>query len=101
MVMAAGLAGGVGLSGGGCGALAAAIWMNALSRIRDKTYKTSMSDPVAERILRTFFEAAGSELDCRVIAKRSFTTVADHTEFIGAGGCANLIQALAGAVSFR
>lgn len=101
MVMAAGLAGGIGLSGGGCGALAAAIWMNALSRIRDKTYKTSISDPAAERILRTFFEAAGSELDCRVIAKRSFTTVADHTEFIGAGGCAKLIQALAGAVSFR
>jgi hypothetical protein len=101
MVTAAGLAGGIGLSGGGCGALAAAVWMNALSRIRDKTYKTSMSDPVAERILRTFFEAAGSELDCRVIAGRSFATVADHTEFIGAGGCAKLIQALAGAVSFR
>ena len=55
----------------------------------------------AERILRTFFEAAGSELDCRVIAGRSFPTVADHTEFIGAGGCGSLIQALAGAVSLR
>jgi hypothetical protein len=101
MVTVAGLAGGIGLSGGGCGALAAAVWMNALSRIRDKTYKTSMSDPVAERILRTFFEAAGSELDCRVIAGRSFPTVADHTEFIGAGGCGSLIQALAGAISLR
>lgn len=101
MVTVAGLAGGIGLSGGGCGALAAAVWMNALSRIRDKTYKASFSDPVAERILRTFFEAAGSELDCRVIAGRSFPTVADHTEFIGAGGCGSLIQALAGAVSFR
>ena len=101
MVTAAGLAGGIGLNGGGCGALAAAIWMNALSRIRDKTYKTSFSDPVAERILRTFFEAAGSELDCRVIAGRSFPTVADHTEFIGTGGCGRLIQAMAGAVSLR
>ena len=101
MVMAAGLAGGIGLSGGGCGALAAAIWMNALSRIRDKTYKTSFSDPVAERILCAFFDVAGSELDCRVIAGRAFPTVADHTEFIGDGGCGRLIQAMAGAVSFR
>jgi hypothetical protein len=101
MATVAGLAGGIGLSGGGCGALAAAIWMNALSRIRDKTYKTSFSDPVAERILRTFFEAAGSELDCRVIAGRAFPTLADHAEFIGAGGCGRLIQALAGAISLR
>jgi hypothetical protein len=101
MATVAGLAGGIGLSGGGCGALAAAIWMNALYRIRDKTYKTSFSDPVAERILRTFFEAAGSELDCRVIAGRAFPTLADHAEFIGAGGCGRLIQALAGAVSLR
>ncbi len=68
-----------------CGALAAAVWMNALSRIRDKTYKASFSDPVAENILRTFFDVAGSELDCRVIA----------------GRCGSLIQALAGAVSLR
>jgi hypothetical protein len=101
MVMAAGLAGGIGLSGGGCGALAAAVWMNALSRIRDKTYKTSFSDPVAERILRTFFEAAGFELECRVIAGRLFPTVAEHTAFIEAGGCGRLIKDMAGAVSFR
>jgi hypothetical protein len=101
MVMAAGLAGGIGLSGGGCGALAAAIWMNALSRIREKAYKTSMSDPVAERILRTFFDAAGSELDCRIVAGRTFASVADHTEFIEAGGCGRLIQALAAAVAMR
>jgi hypothetical protein len=99
MVTVAGLAGGIGLSGGGCGALVAAIWMNALSRIRDKTYKSSLSDPVAERILRTFFEAAGSELDCRVITGRLFPTVADHTEFIEGGGCGRLIQDMAGAVN--
>jgi hypothetical protein len=100
-VMAAGLAGGIGLSGGGCGALAAAVWMNALSRIRDKTYKTSLSDPVAERILRAFFEAAGSDLNCRAVAGRTFASVADHTGFIGGGGCGKLIQAMADAVAFR
>ncbi len=99
MVMAAGLAGGIGLSGGGCGALAAAVWMNALSRIRDKTYKTSLSDPVAERILRTFLEVAVSDLDCRVITGRSFPTVADHTAFIEGGGCGRLIQDMAGAAA--
>ena len=30
--MVAGFAGGLGLSGNGCGALAAAVWMNALTR---------------------------------------------------------------------
>lgn len=101
IVTAAGLAGGIGLSGGGCGALAAAIWKNALSRIRDNVYKTSMSDSVSERILRTFFAAAGSELDCRAVTGRTFASVADHTEFIRDGGCGKLIRVLADAVSFR
>ena len=101
MALAAGLAGGIGLSGGGCGALAAAIWKNALSRIRENVYKTSMSDPVSERILRTFFAAAGSELDCRAVTGRTFASVADHTEFIRDGGCGKLIRVLADAVSFR
>ena len=56
----------------------------ALFFIVDREFGRPQDDEehAAERyILRAFFEAAGSELDCRVIAKRSFTTVADHTEF--------------------
>jgi len=44
MVMVAGFAGGLGLSGNGCGALCAAIWMKNLARCK-KSGKTSYKDP--------------------------------------------------------
>ncbi len=40
MVMVAGLAGGMGMSGNACGALGAAIWMKALINIRENKRKT-------------------------------------------------------------
>jgi hypothetical protein len=72
MVMVAGFAGGLGLSGNGCGALSAAIWMNTLARVKEQSYKSSLSDPIAERILKTFYEATGYEMDCHKIAGKCF-----------------------------
>jgi len=48
MVMVAGFAGGLGLSGNGCGALSAAIWMTALTEIKKQNWKGSFSDPITE-----------------------------------------------------
>ena len=101
MVMVSGFAGGLGLSGNGCGALSAAIWMNTLARVRGKNYKTSFSDPVTEEILKAFFEATGYEMECRIIAGRCFKSLDDHTEFIKNGGCDKLIQVLADTKSLR
>lgn len=94
-VMVAGFAGGLGLSGNGCGALSAAIWMNTLARIREQNYKNSFSDPVTEKILKAFYEATGYEMECSKISGLRFKTIDEHTEFIKNGGCAKLINVLA------
>jgi hypothetical protein len=101
MVMVSGFAGGLGLSGNGCGALSAAIWMNTLARIREQNYKASLSDPVTGKILKAFFEATDYEMECRTIAGKCFQTIAEHAEFMKNGGCDKLIQVLAETYSFR
>ena len=95
MVMVSGFAGGLGLSGNGCGALSAAIWMNTLGRVREQNYKASFSDPVTEKILKAFYEATGYEMECFKISGKRFKTIDDHTEFIENGGCDKLIDVLA------
>jgi hypothetical protein len=101
MAMVAGFAGGLGLSGDGCGALSAAIWMNSLSRIRNQNFKFSMSDPVTEKILNTFYEASDYEMECTVISETGFESIDNHTEFIRNGGCQQLIDVLAGLKSLQ
>lgn len=99
MVMVSGFAGGFGLSGDGCGALSAAIWMNTLARVRKQNFKASFSDPVTEKILIAFYEGTGYEMECHKITGKRFKTIADHTEFIKNGGCDTLIKVLADASS--
>jgi C_GCAxxG_C_C family probable redox protein len=95
MVMVAGFAGGIGLSGKGCGALSAAIWMKTLSKYKKQEEKSMMSDPDAKKILNAFYAATGREILCHKITKRSFETIEEHTEFIKKGGCDPLINSLA------
>lgn len=95
MVMAAGFAGGIGLSGNGCGALGAAIWMTVLGLVRKNNWKYSLSDPVTKEIIKKFHEAAGPETECHKITGRRFKTISEHTEFIKSGGCDKLLQVLA------
>ena len=97
MVMVAGLAGGIGLSGGACGALAAAIWMKTLAWCREHPGKTPpyFKNQRAKNLLRAFREATGSEMLCQKITGRRFKTVGEHAEFVKNGGCAGLIDLLA------
>jgi hypothetical protein len=95
MALVAGFAGGLGLSGGGCGALSAAIWMTVLAEVRNQNWKLSFSDARTERILKTFYEATDYEMECFKISGRRFKTLDEHAEFIKNGGCDKLIQALA------
>jgi len=94
MIMVAGFAGGLGLSGNACGALSAAIWMKNLDRCR-KNKKTSYRDPDSDEILETFYIATDYKMLCKEITEQSFTTISDHTEFIKGGGCDKLIDKLA------
>jgi hypothetical protein len=95
MVMVAGFAGGIGLSGRGCGALGAAVWMKTLDRVRKKKYKSLFSDPLTEETIRKFLDATGNTMECEKITGRRFQGVGEHTEFVKGGGCADLIERLA------
>jgi hypothetical protein len=97
MVMVAGFAGGIGLSGNACGALGAAIWMKTLAWCKEHPGKTPayFSNPLAKNTVRAFDDATGSEMLCHKIAGRCFKTIGEHAEFIKNGGCAELIDLLA------
>jgi hypothetical protein len=95
MVMVAGFAGGLGLSGNGCGALSAAIWKTILELVRKENWKSSLSDPDSEKIIKKFYEATDYEMECHKICGKRFKTIDEHTEFIKNGGCDKLINVLA------
>lgn len=93
MVMVAGFAGGLGLSGNACGALSAAIWMKSLDRCRESE-KTSYKDPNSEIYFEKFYAVTDNEIECNKITGRVFKTVEDHTAYIKNGGCEKLISTL-------
>ncbi|HQL83321.1 MAG TPA: C-GCAxxG-C-C family protein, partial [Spirochaetota bacterium] len=102
-VTVAGLAGGMGLSGNACGALAAAIWKGQLDWCREHPGKNPpyFNNGTAKKILKTFMSFTHSELRCRAICGKTFATLEEHTDYIQNGGCATLIHALAGVTDVR
>jgi len=95
MAMAGGLAGGLGLSGNGCGALAAAVWMNSMAYNRKNPGKSAPYDPESNTTLKVFYEETDYEMMCDKICGQKFSSLEEHTEFLKAGGCKNLIEVLA------
>jgi hypothetical protein len=91
MLMVAGFAGGLGLCGSGCGALAAAIWKKSLDTFRETQQKPGYSDPELTKILEAFYEITDYEMQCKDITKREFNSIDEHSEFIRNGGCKELI----------
>jgi hypothetical protein len=94
-VMAAGLAGGIGLSGGACGALGAAIWLISVKNSAEGDGKIGFNDPAASAAIERFLESADYEFECATIVGRKFENVADHAAYVSEGGCAKIIEALA------
>jgi hypothetical protein len=90
-VTAAGLAGGIGLSGGACGALGAAVWLDAMSGGGD--FKAI--EARATRLVERFLKASGHRFECSEIVGRAFVDVADHAAYLRDGGCAGILEALA------
>ncbi|MEI8203716.1 MAG: C-GCAxxG-C-C family protein [Bacteroidota bacterium] len=97
IIMVAGFAGGLGLSGNACGALSAAIWMNILAWCRKNPGKIPpyFKNPATKNILHAFYSAAESEINCHKITGQSFKTIDEHSEFIKNGGCNTIINLLA------
>ncbi|MFC2134438.1 C-GCAxxG-C-C family (seleno)protein [Bacteroidota bacterium] len=94
-MMAAGLAGGIGLCGGACGALGAAIWVHGMNTLKEPDGKIRFSDPKASEIIEKFLKAADYEFECSEIVGRKFENVKDHSDYLQNGGCAKIIDALA------
>ena len=92
-VMAAGLAGGIGLSGGACGALGASIWITAMSQpveIDGFSYSGTWVNDFIEK----FLETSDYEFECSEIVGRKFDNISDHANHISNGGCSKIIDAL-------
>jgi len=95
MIMVAGFAGGLGLSGAACGALSAAIWMKSLMWCREEEKKSPIKNPYSKKTLDIFYQATGSKILCSEITGNHFKNIDEHTKFIKYGGCIKLIGTLA------
>jgi hypothetical protein len=95
-VMCSGFAGGIGLSGGGCGALGAAIWLTAMNGREKGEMKLAYFDnPEFEAVVDRFLQASDYEFECSAISGRKFESIDEHAAYVRAGGCAEIIAALA------
>jgi hypothetical protein len=99
VVMAAGLAGGIGLCGGGCGALGAAIWITGLNYLEEAGGENmwiskDFQSKAGDRMDR-FLKSADFEFECSKITGRRFESIEDHAEFLRGGGCSRIIESLA------
>lgn len=94
-IMVAGFAGGLGLGGGGCGALAAAIWLNSLEWCKEVPKKMAMNNPLAQKTLDQFLKTTNSAILCSKITGTKFESITEHTDYIKSNGCAKLIDSLA------
>jgi hypothetical protein len=91
-VMAAGLAGGIGLSGDACGALAAAIWMTDMNDRQHGTAKVGYTNPRAASLIGRFVKHTDSRFTCLDLVGRRFESAADHAAYLHDGGCAEIID---------
>ncbi len=91
--MAAGFAGGIGLSGGACGALAAAIWILAMKH--PKEGMIDFNGPEITDTIDRFVESTEITFECFEIVGRRFVDIQDHANYLHSGGCSRLLGALA------
>jgi hypothetical protein len=94
-VMAAGSAGGIGLSGGGCGALGAAIWIIAMDSGKEGSGEIDYQNPKALDAIDRFMKCTDYEFECSKIVGRRFESVGDHADYLRNGGCSKIIKVLA------
>lgn len=93
----AGFAGGIGLSGQACGALAASLWYkNLLWQKANPDKKPSMfNNPDAQKTLDNFDKLCGGKMLCQEISKTKFNSLDEHSRFIQNGGCKDVLMVLA------
>jgi hypothetical protein len=93
-VMAAGLAGGIGLCGGACGALGAAIWILGMNRCQERGGKLGFKDPSAKDTIDRFMKCTDFKFECSEIVGRRFKNIDDHADYLRDGGCSEIFEVL-------
>jgi len=93
-VMAAGLAGGIGLSGGACGLLGTALWIHGMNQPYESE-GLNFAEGWVGNIIERFLVSSDYEFECSEIVGRKFENVSDHADHLCAGGCSKIIDALA------
>ncbi len=94
-VMAAGLAGGIGLSGGACGALGTAVWITEMNRLQKGASGIGLESTEVRDVMERFAKCTNGEFECSKIIGRKFESIDDHASYLGNGGCSKLIEVLA------
>jgi len=94
-VMAAGLAGGIGLCGGACGALGAAIWIHGLKKATESGGQVGFKDPALLEMIERFMKCTDFKFECSEIVGRKFENIHDHANHLREGGCSKIIDMLA------
>jgi hypothetical protein len=95
VIMAAGLAGGIGLSGNACGALGAAIWIKEMASGKNDIKTIGFKSPRATQLIDRFMEGTDAKFECSDIVGRKFWDVSDHARYLREGGCSQIIEVLA------
>lgn len=97
-VMAAGYAGGLGLSGEACGVLGLAVWVMGMEAQKQDEEVDLWSDSAYnerfERMVETFLKASDYKFECAEIVGRKFDSVADHSKHVCEGGCGGILEAM-------
>ncbi len=93
-VMAAGFAGGIGLSGGACGALGAVIWIIGMNSSKEGVGNKVINSRVGDTIDRFLKSAADFKFECSEIVGRRFENIGDHAGYLRDGGCSKIIEVL-------
>ena len=94
-IMVAGFAGGLGLSGKGCGALAAKMWKITLELVRTGEWKYTINNPLFDELIEKFYQVSDYKMECAEICGRNFESIEEHSEYIDGGGCREIISTLA------
>ena len=94
-VMASGFAGGIGLCGGACGALGAAIWILGMKVGKEKSGKIEFKDPRTQEVIDRLMKHTDFQFECSEIVGRKFKDVDEHADYLREGGCSELFEALA------
>ena len=99
VVMVSGLAGGIGLCGGACGALGTAIWLTGLKTLQKRPdtnlWKDETFSKKANELITTFLKITDYEFECSEITQKQFENANDHAAFLKEGYCIKLLETLA------